>query len=283
MSKTVTIIIHPSDIGTDTLTVSDAMQQVLDTFVLLSKANAKRLGGADEFVWHLERASTNSPFTVEAVAVSKEPSASINEVVNKNIAEFSSGMDLLLDGSRVAEWIDGPRDKNLRAVLERTQNGIRRTDIYFGDDFKPVILDRKQAAKTVNFLDKVAMQEESLERTEYGSFEGYVVGVKTYYNKPAFTVRDRLSGADVKCVLKEGMAEEIGLQHNWTETWAQDRVLVTGSLSYNKKGLLEIAVVEDVSIIAASSLPISSIKSLESSDSKTISNHLSELWSDNND
>ncbi len=76
--ETVTIVIYPSGADSDALTVSDAMQQVLDMFVLLAKAEVQKTG-AQQVVWRLERASTNTPLTISAVAVSTDPTGDVDQ------------------------------------------------------------------------------------------------------------------------------------------------------------------------------------------------------------
>lgn len=67
--ETVSITIYPSTAESADLTVADAMQQVLDTFELLSKAQLERTGEpSSKVVWRLDKASTNSPLTIEASA-----------------------------------------------------------------------------------------------------------------------------------------------------------------------------------------------------------------------
>ncbi len=51
-TETVTVVVYPSGADVDNLTVSDAMQQVLDTFALLGKAEAQRIG-SKQIVWRL--------------------------------------------------------------------------------------------------------------------------------------------------------------------------------------------------------------------------------------
>ena len=105
--ETVTIVVYPSGADADSLTGSDAMQQVLDVFALLSKAEAQRVG-ADHVVWRLERASTNTPLTVSAFAVSSDPEGSVDH--EAHLAEITLGEGWLgiLRGEQKAAWIEVP-------------------------------------------------------------------------------------------------------------------------------------------------------------------------------
>ena len=55
------ITVQASSAHPDILSVQDAMQQVLDFFELLTPEDARET----KFVWKLNIASTNSPFTVQ--------------------------------------------------------------------------------------------------------------------------------------------------------------------------------------------------------------------------
>ena len=64
----VVITIHPTVSDERLLGVADAMQQVLDHIKLFEDAQQAMGDPHSRFEWKLERASTNTPFTVVAVA-----------------------------------------------------------------------------------------------------------------------------------------------------------------------------------------------------------------------
>jgi hypothetical protein len=237
--ETVTIVVHPSGAGADTLTVSDAMQQVLDIFDLLARAEAQRLG-AQQVVWRLESASTSSPFTVSAVAVANDPLGVVDHEAHAAKIALEEGWAGILNAREKAAWIDRDAEPIFRRILERSLNGIGRTDIRFGDDTPPVVIDHQAALRADNYLKRIAAEAaaliEDLTRTEFGSIEGDVIGITTHYRRPAFLIRDRLSDREVKCVLSDEAAPKIGAEHEWREAWSGQRVLVAGRLHFNSNG-----------------------------------------------
>ena len=94
------VVVYPSGGADETLTVADAMQQVLDCFALLSKAEAQEPGSRVKVVWRLESATTNSPFTVEAMAASSDPEIAVDRQALLARNALKDGLGLILRGRR---------------------------------------------------------------------------------------------------------------------------------------------------------------------------------------
>lgn len=237
--ETVTIIVHPSGADSDNLTVSDAMQQVLDIFALLAKAEAERIG-SEHVVWRLQSASTNSPFTVSAIAVASDPVGIVDREAHAAKIALCQGWNGLLNAREKASWIDQPTEQIVQRILSRSLNGIGRTDIRFDDETPDVVIDHPAALRADNYLKLMAAEaaaaEEDLTRAEYGGVEGYVTDITTHYRKPAFVVRERVSNRDITCVLMNPTAEAALGGHQWREAWTDQRVFVSGKIYYNSKG-----------------------------------------------
>jgi hypothetical protein len=279
-TETVTIIIYPSGADADALTVSDAMQQVLDAFALLSRAEGP---GSPQIVWRLERASTNSPLTVSALAESTDPLGDVDREARLAKAAVSDGLAGILHGRERAPWIDHAAEEIVGRVLRRTLNGIGRTDIYFGDDTPPIVIDHRSALKGTSFLEKIAAEEaalvEDLTHTEYGTIEGDVLGLTKHYRKPAVVIRARISGREIKCVLSEVAAKKIGEEHAWREAWTDQRVLVRGAIHYNSAGDIVKVDAESVEKIATTDVRA---KELQSASGPRLASgeYLKRLWGD---
>jgi hypothetical protein len=238
--ETVTIVVHPSGADADTLTVEDAMQQVLDIFKLLSKAEVERVGH-DNVVWRLQSASANSPFTVSAVAVATDPVTIVDQEAHQAKVALGEGWMGLISARAKAAWIDAPAQEILSRILARSLNGIGRTDIRFDDDeIPPIVIDHQAASRADTYLKLIAAEEaaehEDLTRTEYGGLEGNITDITTYYRKPAFVIRERISGRELKCVLITPAAQAALGGHEWREAWSNRRVFVSGKIYYNESG-----------------------------------------------
>ena len=280
--ETVTIVVHPSGVDADALTVSDAMQQVLDIFALLSKAEAQRIG-AHQVVWRLESASTNSPFTVSAIAVANDPLGIVDHEAHLAKAALEEAWAGLLSAREKAPWIDRDSEIIVRRILHRSLNGIGRTDIRFNDDTPPVVIDHKAALRADNFLKLVEAEAaalvEDLTRTEYGAIEGVVTGITTHYRKPAFVIRERLFDREIKCVLSDAAAAKVGAEHEWREAWSGQRILVSGRLHFNSNGDLMKIDADEVTAITPSDVSLKDIQVGESDkQAPTARQYLDRLW-----
>lgn len=278
--ETVTIVIHPHSADADALTVSDAMQQVLDMFALLAKAEAERTG-AQQVVWQLERASTNTPLTISAIAVAVDPLGDVDHEAHIAKAALGEGWSGLLQAREKANWIDRETEAIVRRVLDRNLKGIGRTDIRLDNGTSPIVIDRRSALRAVNFLELQAAQagaaDEDWSRTEFGSAEGYVIGITTHYRKPAFLIRERMKEREVKCVLTDAAARKVGSEHDWREAWGGQRVLVSGRLHYNSNGDLIKVDAEDVTKITPAEVDLKTIQRPAPEGAST-REYLDKLW-----
>ena len=285
-AETVTIVIHPSGTDADNLTVADAMQQVLDTFELLSKAEVKDPSSGAAVVWRLERASTNSPFTVEATPVSSNSEVSVDRQAINAILAFREGINSVLHAESKPHWLDPETEDTLKRVLSRNLNGIGRTDI-FSDYYKaPMSIDHRSARRAQNYLDVLAAEEalkvEDLTRKEYGSIEGNVTDATTWHSRPAFRMRARLSGKELICVLSKSAAATIGDEHNWSEVFKRQRVLVSGICHYNSVGTVVRVDVDTITAINPKDVSISDLRNPNFISGRKPSEHLRLIWGDEN-
>lgn len=282
----VKVVVYPSGAGEEGLTIADAMQQVLDYFNLLSKAEARDPRSGVKVVWRLESATTNSPFTVEATAVSSDPEVLVDRQALMARLSLKEGISKLIRGEAKPLWFDGDTELIMRRILARNLNGIGRTDIVVTEDEPPIILDHRSARRAQAYLDLKAAEEaaliDDLSRREFGSIEGQAVGLTTHYRKPAIVIRERLSGRDVKCVLPPTSADAIGSQHQWSEVWGNQRIVVTGLCHYDKVGNLILIEAEEISRLRARDVSISDVRDPDFSAGLSSQQHLDMFWGDGN-
>jgi hypothetical protein len=283
-SDKVTVVVYPSGADADSLTVADAMLQVLDAFELLSLAEAKKSGQLAHVIWRLERATTNSPFTVEAVPLSSDPQIDVDRQASQASMTLYEGLNAVLKADSRADWIDHHSETILIRLLKRNLNGIGRTDLYLKDLDVPLIIDHRSALRGQTFLERLAADErekaEDLTRREYGSVEGHVLSTATWYHKPAFRMKLRLSGDEVTCVLSPVAAEKIGPQRSWTDAWNGQRVLVSGICYYVTGGKLARIDVDNVQPITSRNVEISELRDDTFSNGLNPEAHRREVWGD---
>lgn len=240
MAEQVKITIVPSVSDANLLTVTDAMQQVLDLFALLSAAETAKKGKS-AIVWRLISATTNSPFNVVGEAYAVDPAIIMDVDAMEAKRDFQSAMNAVIAGQPIPTWAqERNAEATLRKVFKRNLNGIGRTDVDLGQGIDPIIIAHRSAGQAVRNLDLSVLNREGMKEdfthTAYGSLEGIILAAGTFYNKPCFHIRERLSGREIRCVISGALADEIGKQHDLSEVWKHKRVLVEGRIAYDTNG-----------------------------------------------
>lgn len=277
MTKSVSFTIHPSALGAEYLSVSDAMKQVLDLVDALEHTEADA-ANERQIVWRLTEAHTNSPpltITVEAFAIN--PAVAIDFEANRVANEFAIGLNGLLLGqphSELPRHAIGP----LKRVFQRNLNGIGLTEISVDDDLSLTVAptNARSALIAVERLELDWKAEvKDYRRTEYGSVEVEVFGVSRFYEKPALIVIERLSRDKVTCILTSQLAEHLGPKHQWNEVWRGERLLVSGALHYDAAGSLARIEAEDAETIPWTDVSLGDLRGVNLLDSRSVSEHLS--------
>lgn len=81
---------------------------------------------------------------------------------------------------------------------------------------------------------------------EFGSLIGRMTKVSPHYNKPAFLMRDMLTGAEVRCLIPYELAAEIGSSHTLDEVWSEARLLVAGEIRRTSDGTPKTVIVSEI-------------------------------------
>jgi hypothetical protein len=222
------------------LRVDDALQQVLDFLKLSDDAKALLEVGEAAFEWRLEWASTNSPFTLSAIA---EPvGAELPDVV-----EYAEGIKLRVSGALQdcasglppPRWLSPHSARALVSLFRRNANGLASTLIDFDGTAPAIEIDRALAEKVVPTLEiemvHLLQEVEIPVRYAYGELDGRIVSAGRYRNRPAFQLETMLYGL-VWCVLSPELAERCGVLQSLADVWHGKPLVVLGRLSYAKGG-----------------------------------------------
>lgn len=235
----IVITIRPTQSDDELLRVSDAMQHVIDYIKLFEEAEHAIASPEESFEWRLERASTNSPFTVVAVAESMHPMVDVSSQVQKVKAEFSSGMRGLIQ-NRQPPWWMGPDAIDLaRSVFVRSQNGIGSTEIQISAN-ETFSIDRAQAdagLKAIAAISAIIVSADISDRVAWGEIEGVMVAAGRYRNCPAIQIRTELYGF-VWCQLSKALIEKFGNEHTMRDVWEGKTLGIEGKLIYASGGKL---------------------------------------------
>lgn len=277
MAKSVSITVYPSDLTGEYLTVSDAMKQVLDMIGALEGIEA---GDASErqIVWRLTDAHTNSPpFTITAEAFPRDPQVSVALEADRVTRLYSVAISSVLAGER-PDWFESEPGRALKRALKRNLNGVGHTDIVVGDD-EPIIIVPTTARAGIAALEADEDQlDEDLQRAEFGTIEGQVIGLTRYYNSPAIIVVERLSRDKVVCVLTAKLAAELGAEHQWSDAWEGQHLRLGGKLSYGADGKLKRVNVAFHETIVWGDVSLADLDQIDLTAGRTVQEHVDQFW-----
>jgi hypothetical protein len=221
-----TVKIIPPDDGKDALTVEAAMQQVLDAFSLLS-------AGETTVVWRLVSATTNSPFTIVAEADDTEAAVHQKDVFEQSLRELNSG-------NFPEAWKRPELQLAAASLLRRSSGEIASTEFTLGDMRPPLVISRDVAAPFADqpaaMLPIVAMPATS--KRQVGSIDGILVGVTTYFGRPAIRVQERKTGREITCVILEALAASFSQEASMQDVWLHRRLNVRGVILYGVTGAI---------------------------------------------
>jgi hypothetical protein len=234
----ITIRPDPSDDGL--LRIEDAFRQVLDALQLFEQAERSLGEPHAAFVWRLEKASTESPFTVVAVAESVDPAIDVTPQVARTKALVASGVRNLIAHAEPPSWLQRETMPVVKEIFVRNLNGISSTKIDFEvPTIDPISIDRAGASDGLRAVEAIDPLEASdiPERLAYGEIEGQLVAAGRYARRPAIQINTHFYGG-VWCVLGEALVSRFGGEHKLAEVWEGKTIGVYGRLHYLSGGRL---------------------------------------------
>ena len=261
------------------LTVQDAMQQILDFFDVLSAAGGDN---RSTISWRLISISMNSPIRATAEAFSEVPGVPAEPTARREkealLHAFSE-----LEQQRVPDWMGKSTRTSAKALLTRNMDAIARTDVDFeiGDNVFSIVprLARVAVASIEDAERKETQAQDDFSRTEVGSFEAYVIGLTRHYNRPAVEVRERQGDTSIKCPLTSTLAARIGNEHRWAEVWSNQRVLISGRITYRKDGRVAGADVFDIYTLNPPPIVLGDVADPNFTGGRDAATYIRSLWS----
>jgi len=216
----ITIAPPPSD--ESLLGVADAMQQVIDALNIFIDAERSFTSPHEAFEWKLESATTNSPFTVVAVAHGLDSRVDISGHVGRVKSAVASGLRNLIERGERAPWMDSDAIERTKALFARNQNGIAATIINFDDAAEPLTIDPGAAGAALRAIEGItAINMADLpERVAFGEIEGVMIAAGRYRNRP--------------------LVEKFGGEHQMADVWRGNLIGVRGRLRYAAGGKLSL-------------------------------------------
>ena len=269
VAEKLTVTVRASGAHIDVLTVQDAMRQILDIFELLEAGTAVQ--------WSLVHASTNSPFHLQAEAVSFEPAVDVSVIARAQKVAVANGLREIAAGRYPENWANDSRRLNAaKRLFNRNTNGIGATVIDF-ESGEPITVTPVVAAAAIRVLGK--QPEDSLYvmpsgKQEIGSIEGTLYEVATHWNHPAIRVVDARTKAHVWCRLSTELQQKFADKATFADIWEHKRVVIRGRLRYDDEGTLAYVLANDVEKIDQRSVTVDAIKDKEFSGGLSVVEYL---------
>lgn len=272
MAERFVIVVTPPESDNGSLTVEDAMQQVLDAFQLLISSSE-----ADESItWRLVEAKTNSfPLCVVGEAMSTRPGIDVDLIAKNQKKSFASNYEKLIQGTVPEPWQSNRFTKIARDFVSRNCNGVASTRMEL-DVGQSLILTKQDAIKAFKAFEEPVM-EEIKPRSQIGSVEGKIITVGKHYNQPAILLRERITGCDIWCLVSEEYEHQISEEADFEDVWSGRRVRIRGKLEYDNTGSLSKVYAVDVSPISDRTIPLEAIQDNNFTNSLNINDYIDKL------
>lgn len=216
------------------------MQQILDFLRVAEDAKAHLGWAGFDFEWRLEKASTNSPFSLTAVAEpiahDADPSTitgHVKEVENVTAAAFRD----VSRGLPAPSWLSPDGAASLAQIHRRTLTVLDSTNFDFSGDVGKIEVANDQASVALTVLERSspAAPEQFPLRVVHGELQGRLVSVGRWRNYPAFQITSTQYGL-IWCVVSERLMEQFGGEQTLTDVWKGKRVSVPGRIFYGANG-----------------------------------------------
>ncbi len=230
----VTVRPPPGDDGL--LKVEDALQQVLSFLRIVEEQKNLSVAAHEDFEWRLVSATTNSPFTVVAVAVPLNPTVNVTPRVVETKTRSAALIRDMTRGQPIPAWMSAEGRTAVRDFFRRNANGIDATVINF-EGVEVVSVEHAVAESVAEALAPFELDAHTPARTAHGEIEGRLLAVGRYRNKPALNLRTALYGT-VWCVLADSLVEKWGDEQKISAVWEGRRLTVYGRLIYIRGGKL---------------------------------------------
>jgi hypothetical protein len=257
VAEKVTVTVRASGAHPDVLTVQDAMRQVLDIFDLLSSGP----NGKQGVEWKLAMATTNSPFHLEAEAVSFEPAVDISVVARAQKHLVAEGLRAIANGI-VPEYWEPKRLEIAKQVYRRNLNGVGSTIIDF-EIGEPIQVTPVFAEQAIEVLDQKTISnlyDLPVGKEEVGSVEGAFAQLSSYRNNPALAIIDSRTKKTIWCLLNEKLQADLSDKARYEDFWKHSRVIVSGRLRYDKNGTIALVEADDIQRIESRVVNLNTIK-----------------------
>jgi hypothetical protein len=213
------------------------MEQVLDFLRVADNAKSWLEREREDFVWRLQSASANSPFTVVAVAEALEAGADVSDYVGAVKKATYDALEKCSEGLPAPAWVTSQTADALYSFFRRNANGVASTLVDFEGDVGSIQIDYDDVENALPVLitPELFDEENIPTRTVFGELDGRLVSVGRYQRRPAVQLITPLYGT-VWGVLPDHLVKEYGGEQTIGDVWKGKRLVLFGRMKFPKGG-----------------------------------------------
>ena len=239
--RTIVIQIEGRANDTDAPTVEDFFEQIRDyVYLICAVEKAVAEDQTSHLVWRVTDASKSSPLRVFLTAFPDVYGTDISTRYSRTIKYTKDGLNALSKGEQTP--VNFPNDALQYAdkTFARISNGLARTKLDFGNNTPTIVFNSGNVSKARTYIKRLlGPYEKEQSYIELGSSEGTVQNIgRDGYGRGILTLRDRLTGTPIKCVLKEDAQSQVG-EHSILEVLSGSRIRVYGEKKFKSLGILQ--------------------------------------------
>jgi hypothetical protein len=273
-----TITVEASAEHPDLLDIRDAMEQVRDFFDALSGEEDR-----ETLAWNITLASTNSPFTAGAEAVSVRPGVDVRPIAATRITETYEFMSALGSGHAARRPIGAKRRNAAGRFWRRNVSVVGRTTVRFDlPGVEPITVTPSVAKTAIDTLAKQADLDldylpENRQRVELGSVEGAFSKIGTDYNLPALFIVERKSGREIACRVEQSVIDAIAGAADFRDVWRRRRVQVRGRIAFDTDGQISRVYASTIEPLSPRAMTLRDIEDRGFTEDSSIADYLERL------
>lgn len=196
-------------------------------------------------------------------------------LANKRTRELKEGFEALERGAIIPSWSRGGKANTLKRLLNRSLNGIGRTDIQINDEPERETITPQAAQRALRAID--AAPEVDRARAEIGSVEGEYLEIGTHYAHPAIKLRERKTSADIWCWVSEGDLERFSELVKAVDVWRHKRVRARGKILYDRNGEILHVEAHDVQLTEVPRVRLDEVRDTNFTGGLSVSEYLNRL------
>jgi len=240
MTRIVRIKVSGRGTDTDAPSADDLFEQTRDYLEILREVEgAIAEDGQSAIDWRVTNASKNSPVQFELSAMPRQFAVNVDRRADAVARIAADGLKQLESKPERPRFFTDKALNRAENVFKRVTNGLDFSSIDFGGDIPALEITPDVARTAAKNVELALHPVTDKPYAELGSVEGTIKhAYRDGHDHRVLIIRNRLTGAYVKCYLAEEAAEIVE-QYKIGDVYAGKRVMVFGKIQYKGYGKVQ--------------------------------------------